>query len=104
MSSAARPGRGGIILRSLSARRRAERTLTFAELDREPQAVAAAVEGVVTKGDPVLLVYPPGLDFIVGFFGCVYAGAIAVPATYPKASRPMPRLSAIARDCGPGSC
>ena len=77
-----------------------ERTLTFGQLDRRAQAVAAAMQGAVSKGDPVLLVYPPGLDFIVGFFGCVYAGAIAVPATYPKASRPMPRLSAIARDCG----
>jgi acyl-CoA synthetase (AMP-forming)/AMP-acid ligase II/acyl carrier protein len=77
-----------------------ERSLTFGQLDRRAQAVAVALQRAVSKGDPVLLVYPPGLDFIVGFFGCVYAGAVAVPATYPKASRPMPRLSAIARDCG----
>jgi acyl-CoA synthetase (AMP-forming)/AMP-acid ligase II/acyl carrier protein len=50
-------------------------------------------------GDRALLVYPPGLDFIAAFFGCVYAGVTAVPATYPKPRRPMPRLKRIALDC-----
>ena len=40
-------------------------------------------------------------DFVEGFFGCSYAGALAVPATYPKPKRPMPRLSAIATDSRP---
>jgi acyl-CoA synthetase (AMP-forming)/AMP-acid ligase II/acyl carrier protein len=39
------------------------------------------------------------LDFLVGFFACLYSGMLAVPATYPKPKRPMPRLSAIAKDC-----
>ena len=43
--------------------------------------------------------YPPGLDFIAAFFGCLYAGVVAVPATYPKPRRPMPRLNRIAVDC-----
>ena len=50
-------------------------------------------------GDRAILVYPPGLDFIAAFFGCMYAGVVAVPATYPKPRRPMPRLSRIAIDC-----
>jgi acyl-CoA synthetase (AMP-forming)/AMP-acid ligase II len=44
-------------------------------------------------------VYPAGLEFIAAFFGCMYAGVVAVPATYPKPKRPMPRLNRIALDC-----
>lgn len=36
----------------------------------------------VRKGDRVLLVFPPGLDFVRAFLSCLYAGAIAVPV-YP---------------------
>jgi acyl-CoA synthetase (AMP-forming)/AMP-acid ligase II/acyl carrier protein len=46
----------------------------------------------------VLLVYPAGLEFISAFFGCLYAGVVAVPATYPKPRRPLPRMASIARD------
>src|SRR5690606_27529369 len=49
--------------------------------------------------DRALLVYPAGLEFISAFFGCLYAGVVAVPATYPKPKRPMPRLNRIALDC-----
>src|SRR5262249_10897016 len=38
-------------------------------------------------------------EFISAFFGCLYAGVVAVPATYPKPKRPMPRLQRIALDC-----
>ena len=32
----------------------------------------------IAKGDPVLLVYPPGLDFIVTFVACLRAGKIMI--------------------------
>ena len=76
-----------------------EQTLTYAEIDRRAQAVAAALQQTISPGERALLVYPAGLDFVTGFLGCVYAGVVAVPATYPKPRRPMPRLSAIAADC-----
>ena len=76
-----------------------EQRLTFGELDCRARAVAATIRRTVQPGDRVLLVYPVGLDFVDAFFGCVYAGVLAVPATYPKPRRPMPRLRAIARDC-----
>ncbi|MCS7237272.1 MAG: AMP-binding protein [Thermoguttaceae bacterium] len=75
-------------------------SLTFAELARRAKATAARLQALVSPFDRVLLVFPPGLDFVVGFFGCVAAGALGVPATYPKPKRPMPRLTAIAADCG----
>ena len=73
--------------------------ISFAELNRRAQAIAGRVLQVAKPGDRALLVFPAGLDFITSFFGCLYAGVSAVPATYPKPRRPMPRLSAIARDC-----
>jgi len=74
-------------------------TLTFAQLDRQARAIGARLQQVMQPGDRALLIYPAGLDFITAFFGCVYAGVLAVPATYPKLRRPMPRLRAIAEDC-----
>ena len=49
-------------------------------------------------GERALLLYPPGLDFVVGFFGCLYAGVVAVPAYPPRRNRNMHRIQAIAED------
>ena len=37
----------------------------------------------VSSGDCVLLVYPPGLDFIIAFLACLVAKVIAVPVFPP---------------------
>jgi len=75
---------------------------TFAELDARARAVASVLrERGVGPGDSALLLYPPGLDFIPAFFGCLYAGVIAVPAYPPQpsqASRTLPRLLSIVSD------
>ena len=47
-----------------------------------------------------MLLYPPGLDYIAAFFGCLYAGFIAVPAYPPRLNRPVPRIQAIVADAG----
>lgn len=77
-----------------------EITVTYAELDRRARAIAAELQTKVKPGDRAMLVYPAGLDFIAAFFGCLYAGVVAVPATYPKPRRPLPRMNRIAIDCG----
>ena len=43
-------------------------------------------------GERVLLLYPPGLEYVAALFGCLYAGAVAVPAYPPRFNRPMLRL------------
>jgi acyl-CoA synthetase (AMP-forming)/AMP-acid ligase II len=76
-------------------------TLTYAEIDREARRVAATLQDLRMKGERVLLLYPPGLEFITGFFGCMYSGAIAVPAYPPerdRLNRTLLRLRAIATD------
>ncbi|MEL6325722.1 MAG: AMP-binding protein, partial [Cyanobacteria bacterium J06626_23] len=44
--------------------------------------------------------YPPGLDYIAAFWGCVYAGAIAVPAYPPRPNRSLERLQGMLQDAG----
>ena len=77
---------------------------TYADLDRRARAIASALRELAQPGQPALLLYPPGLEFIAGLFGCLYAGAIAAPAYPPDPSRiarTLPRLLAITNDLQP---
>ena len=58
--------------------------LTYCELLEKAEAVATMLrnDAGVRKGDRIILCYPPGLDFAVGFWGCLMSGAIAIPM-YP---------------------
>lgn len=76
----------------------AEDSLTYAELDRRARAVGALLQARGAQGQQALLLFPPGLDYIVAFFGCLYAGVVAVPAYPPHHNRNLPRVQAIARD------
>jgi len=69
--------------------------LTYQELDQQARAIAATLQHLKATGSRVLLIYPPGLDFITAFFGCLYAGAIAVPAYPPRRNQNMSRLQTI---------
>ncbi|WP_233592107.1 AMP-binding protein, partial [Corallococcus sp. AB011P] len=71
------------------------------ELDVRARRIATALRERGAQGERVLLLYPPGLDYIAGFFGCLYAGAVAVPAYPPdpmRLERTLPRLRAIIQD------
>lgn len=75
-----------------------EATLTYGDLDRRARAIAARLQQTGKPGDRVLLLYPPGLDYIEGFFGCQYAGAVAVPLYPPRLNRKMERVFTVAAD------
>ncbi len=62
------------------------------------RAIAAHLQALGMEGERALLLYPPGLDFIAGFFGCLYAGCTAVPAYPPRRNRNMLRIASIAED------
>jgi 8-amino-7-oxononanoate synthase len=72
--------------------------LTYAELDRKARAVGGWLIDRGMTGKRVLLLYPSGLDFIAAFMGCLYGGAIAVPAYPPRKNRSVERIEAIAAD------
>ncbi|NBS33291.1 MAG: hypothetical protein EBS83_10955, partial [Planctomycetia bacterium] len=75
-----------------------ELNITYAELDRKARAVGAWLTDEGMAGKRVLLLYPSGLDFIAAFMGCLYGGAIAVPAYPPRKNRSVERIEAIAAD------
>jgi amino acid adenylation domain-containing protein len=90
--------------RFLTDGERDEQTLSYAELDRGARAVAAQIVDRGGRGERALLLYPPGLDYITAFFGCLYAGAVAVPAYPPgptRLARGLERLRSIAGEARP---
>ena len=72
--------------------------LTYSELDRQARAIGAWLEAQDLVGERALLLYPPGLEFIAAFFGCLYGGVIAVPVYPPRRNRSLGRIQAIADD------
>ncbi len=72
-----------------------ELTLTYHELDRRSRAVAAQLQALGLSGERAILLYPSGLDYLIAFFGCLYAGVVAVPAYPPRNQRKTPRIQAI---------
>lgn len=74
--------------------------LTYGELDRRARAIAAVLQARDLVGERALLLYPPGLDFVAGFFGCLYAGVVAVTAYPPRMNRSLGRIQAIVADAG----
>jgi amino acid adenylation domain-containing protein len=82
----------------LSDGENAQKTLTYQQLDRRSRAIAVRLQAMRMSGERALLLYPPGLDYIAAFFGCLYAGVIAVPAYPPRNERNTPRIKAIATD------
>jgi len=76
-----------------------ETSINYGELDRQARALAAQLQTLDVKGgERVLLFYPPGLEYIAAFLGCLYAGAVVVPAYPPRLNRPISRLQAITAD------
>jgi len=75
--------------------------LTYLDLDKKARAIGAWLQAMGVEGERALLIYPPGIDYIVAFYGCLYAGVTAVPAYPPdptRLNRTLPRLQAIAND------
>lgn len=87
--------------RFLPGEKRGEQRITYGELDRRARSLAVSISERAKIGDRVLLLVPPGLDYIASYFGCLYAGVIAVPAYPPNPRRPDARIPAIVDDCAP---
>ncbi|MCC5600913.1 AMP-binding protein [Nostoc favosum] len=75
-----------------------EVSFTYETLDQKARAIAALLQSMKVFGERVLLLYPPGLEFIAAFFGGLYAGVTVVPVYPPRGKQRMTRLQAIAQD------
>src|SRR5215212_8968622 len=73
-------------------------SLTYLELDRQARSIGALLQENNLAGEPVILLYPPGLEHIAAFFGCLYAAAIAVPTCPIKRPSALRRLEVLAAD------
>ena len=77
---------------------------TYRELWQRARAIAALMLQQGQPGDRVLLIYPPGMDFLYGFLGCAMMGAVAVPApplNTLKPARSLARLRTIVDNARP---
>ena len=73
-------------------------SLTYGQLEQKAKAIATYLQSVSSPQDRVLLLYPAGLDYITAFFGCLYAGVIAIPAYPPRPNRSLSRIQNILRN------
>ena len=88
----------------LKERKDEEERLTYKALDRKARSIAFRLRSTGMAGGRALLLYPPGLEYIAAFFGCLYAGVIAVPVYPPHPAKPertMPRLRGITKSAQP---
>jgi acyl-CoA synthetase (AMP-forming)/AMP-acid ligase II/acyl carrier protein len=74
--------------------------LTYEALDKRARTIAVHLQSMSSVGERVAIIYPSGLEFITAFFGCLYAGAIAVPSYPPRRNRNLSRLLTIMSDAG----
>ena len=77
--------------------------LSHAELDRQARSTAKVLCGRGLCHQRVILLFPPGLEFISALFGCFYAGAVAVPLAPPNPKRmqdELRRMAVLTRDSG----
>jgi acyl-CoA synthetase (AMP-forming)/AMP-acid ligase II len=74
------------------------RRVTYRELESQARSIGAHLHARGARNQPVLLCFPSGLEYIAAYFGCLYAGAIAVPAYVPHSARDIPRIEAMVAD------
>jgi acyl-CoA synthetase (AMP-forming)/AMP-acid ligase II len=69
-------------------------TITYAELDKQARTIATHLQKLVPAGSRALVVYPyhAGIEFIAAFFGCLYAGVIAVTDNPPRHGQAFGKL------------
>ncbi len=75
-----------------------EQEYSYADLDQRAREIGGWLQDRKAAGQRVLLVYPQGLDYIAAFFGCIYAGAVAVPAYPPRKNRQAGRMCRMVAD------
>jgi len=80
---------------------REEAELTFAALEQRASAVAARLAHSGEPGERALLLFGPGLDFIVAYFGCLIAGVIPVPMMLPRRNSSLDASASILTNCSP---
>ncbi|MEN5236032.1 non-ribosomal peptide synthetase [Pseudomonas sp. TWI923] len=92
-----------IALRFLADAPGEQAVLSYRDLDQRARTIAAALQARAGFGERAVLLFPSGPDYVAAFFGCLYAGVIAVPAYPPESARQhhQERLLSIIDDAQP---
>ncbi len=78
-------------------------SLTWSQLYRRVQNVAAQLSVRGSIGDRAVILAPQGLDYIAAFFGAMQAGRIAVPLSLPTGGAHDERVISVLRDASPAA-
>ena len=77
-----------------------EDRLTFGQLTRRVQAIAAQLQAEVGPGERAILLFQPSLDFIEAILACFFARVVAVPISPLRNARELTRVANILQDSG----
>jgi acyl-CoA synthetase (AMP-forming)/AMP-acid ligase II len=84
---------------SLSNGERQKKCLTYKQLKNQAQSLAFSLQNLgYSDRERALLLYSPGIEYIIAFFGCLYAGIVPVPVYPPRPNRSLSRLQLIVND------
>lgn len=73
--------------------------ISCSQLLEQCNTLALYIRSITKPGDRVLLLYPPGLDYVVAFYACLMAGVIAVPLYLPRRNSKSERIFKVAESC-----
>lgn len=76
-------------------------SVTYSALNRRAMAIGGHLQTLTSPGERALLLFPPGLAFVEAFYGCLYAGLVAIPAAIPHRHRSFSTVNAIAEASKP---
>lgn len=81
--------------RFLQAKDTPPAVITYLELYQRASTIRMLIGEHVRPGAAVIVMHPPGLEFVAAFLGCLLAGVIAVPSYAPKRPPDFARLRSI---------
>lgn len=88
-----------VAFRFLSDQAIAPRELTYRDLWQEAATVARFLGTIAAPGSRIMLFFPPGLEYIKAFYGCLLAGMVAVPLYPPRRNVKSDRIMRVAQSC-----
>ena len=76
-------------------------SITWSELNERSQIVAEKLASCGSPGDRVVILAPQSMEYVVGFFGAIAGGFIAVPLSMPQLRQHDERVTGAMQDCTP---